>query len=60
MFSHQIDDAHRLRLLDEADAGELYAVVVANRDYLSPWMPWAPEQTQNGVRATSSAPAAGR
>lgn len=35
----------RLRLLQESDARELYALVASNREYLSEWMPWAPTQT---------------
>jgi ribosomal-protein-serine acetyltransferase len=38
------DDFH-LRLLEEGDAEELYALVDANRDYLAEWMPWAADQT---------------
>jgi ribosomal-protein-serine acetyltransferase len=38
------DDCH-LRLLEEADAEELYALVANNRDYLAEWMPWAADQT---------------
>ena len=34
-----------LRLLEEADAPELHAVVEANRDHLARWMPWAAGQT---------------
>lgn len=34
-----------LRLLEEADADELYGLVEANRPYLAAWMPWAAEQT---------------
>lgn len=34
-----------LRLLEESDAQELYAVIDANRDYLARWMPWAAGQT---------------
>ena len=34
-----------LRLLDEADADELYRLIDANRAYLARWMPWAPDQT---------------
>lgn len=34
-----------LRLLEESDAQELYAVVEANRDHLVRWMPWAGGQT---------------
>jgi ribosomal-protein-serine acetyltransferase len=32
----------RLRLLEEADAGELYALVDRNRAHLAPWLPWVP------------------
>jgi nicotinamidase-related amidase/RimJ/RimL family protein N-acetyltransferase len=34
-----------LRLLEESDAPELYAVIEANRDHLARWMPWAAGQT---------------
>ena len=34
-----------LRPFEESDAEELYALVVANRDYLARWMPWAAGQT---------------
>jgi ribosomal-protein-serine acetyltransferase len=37
-------DCH-LRLLNEADAPELYRLVERNRAYLAQWMPWAAEQT---------------
>jgi ribosomal-protein-serine acetyltransferase len=40
-----------LRLLDDADADELYAVIAADRRRLSEWMPWAPSQTLEGTRA---------
>jgi ribosomal-protein-serine acetyltransferase len=43
-----LDDCH-LRLLEEADANELYALVDANRGYLAPWMPWASGQTHEGT-----------
>jgi ribosomal-protein-serine acetyltransferase len=39
-----IDDAY-LRLLEEADAPELHALVEANRAYLARWLPWAASQT---------------
>lgn len=45
MFSFPIGDRRCLRLLEEADAEELYEVVAANREYLARWMPWAPAQT---------------
>lgn len=34
-----------LRLLAEADAEELYALIDSNRDHLSRWLPWAAGQT---------------
>jgi ribosomal-protein-serine acetyltransferase len=42
------DDCH-LRLLEEADAEELYALVEANRSYLAEWLPWAGGQTLDGT-----------
>jgi ribosomal-protein-serine acetyltransferase len=41
----ELTDTHRLRLLDETDAPELYALIDANRAHLAHWMPWAPGQT---------------
>ncbi|MGB7588232.1 MAG: GNAT family protein [Solirubrobacterales bacterium] len=41
----QITDDSYLRLPDEADAPELYALIEANRAYLARWLPWAPGQT---------------
>ncbi len=38
------DDVH-LRLLDEADARELHALVETNRAHLARWLPWAAGQT---------------
>ncbi len=40
-----LPNAHRLRLLGEADAGELQALIEANRTYLARWMAWAQGQT---------------
>lgn len=40
-----VSDDCRLRILDEADAEEVYALVDTNRAFLSDWMPWAAEQT---------------
>lgn len=45
MLSFRIDDRRCLRLLEEADAEELYALVGANREFLARWMPWAGSQT---------------
>jgi ribosomal-protein-serine acetyltransferase len=38
-----------LRLLEEADAEELYRLIDANRAYLARWMPWAAHQTLVGT-----------
>jgi ribosomal-protein-serine acetyltransferase len=40
-----VSDGCRLRILDEADAEEVYRLVEANRAFLADWMPWAAEQT---------------
>lgn len=45
MLSFSIDERRRLRLLEESDAGELYAVVESNREFLARWMPWPAGQT---------------
>jgi ribosomal-protein-serine acetyltransferase len=42
------DDLH-LRLLEEADAEELFCLVEANRSYLAEWLPWAAGQTLDGT-----------
>jgi ribosomal-protein-serine acetyltransferase len=46
-----LDEQRRLRLVEESDADEVYAVIDANRAYLSEWMPWAEGQTLDGTRA---------
>jgi ribosomal-protein-serine acetyltransferase len=45
MLRFDLPGGHHLRLLEEADAQELYALIDANRAYLARWMPWAQEQT---------------
>ncbi len=40
----------RLRLLEAADADELFAVIDANRAHLSLFLPWAAGQTLEGTR----------
>jgi ribosomal-protein-serine acetyltransferase len=49
-LSHDLE----LRALTEADAGEVHALVEANRAHLAPWLPWAAGQelagTQNYLR----------
>ena len=42
MLRHELPGGYALRLPEEADAAELYAVIDANREHLLPWMPWAP------------------
>jgi ribosomal-protein-serine acetyltransferase len=44
-----LDERRWLRLLEEADAESLYAVVDANRSYLARWMPWAAGQTRKNT-----------
>ena len=39
MFTHRIDDDLELRLPEEADAEEFYALIDANMKYLLPWLP---------------------
>jgi ribosomal-protein-serine acetyltransferase len=45
MLRFELPGGHHLRLLEEADAEELNALIDANRAYLARWMPWAQEQT---------------
>jgi ribosomal-protein-serine acetyltransferase len=51
-----IADGCRLRLLTEDDAGELHALIEANRAGLARWLPWAaaqaPEDTVEFIRRT--------
>lgn len=45
MLELPISDTSHLRLLDEADAEELHALIEANRGRLRRWLPWAAAQT---------------
>jgi ribosomal-protein-serine acetyltransferase len=45
MLHIPLSDGRQLRLIEEADAEEVYALVRANRAYLARWMPWAAGQT---------------
>jgi hypothetical protein len=49
-FFFPLDANHRLRLIEDRDAEELYRVVAANRATLAAWMPWAAGQTLAGIR----------
>jgi ribosomal-protein-serine acetyltransferase len=40
MLLDRISDSHELRLLQLADAEELFALTDANRSYLRQWLPW--------------------
>jgi ribosomal-protein-serine acetyltransferase len=46
MFLDRISDDHGLRLLQLADAAELFALTDANRLYLRQWLPWLDMVTQ--------------
>ena len=45
-----VSDECQLRLLEPADAEELFHLVEANRAYLARWMPWAAGQTLDLTR----------
>jgi ribosomal-protein-serine acetyltransferase len=47
----ELFDGCWLRPLEESDTEELHALVEANRDYLSRWMPWAAGQTLEDTMA---------
>ncbi len=51
MFRFALADTRELRVLEESDAGELYALIETDRAYLARWLPWAPSQTLDGTRA---------
>jgi ribosomal-protein-serine acetyltransferase len=44
-----LSDGLQLRVLEEADAEELYGVVEQNRAYLAGWLPWPATQTLEGT-----------
>lgn len=46
MLLNRISDSHELRLLELADAQELFALTDANRSYLRQWLPWLDLITQ--------------
>lgn len=43
----EVTETAHLRLLREADAEELHALIERNRDRLTPWLDWAGSQTRN-------------
>jgi ribosomal-protein-serine acetyltransferase len=54
----QITGGSYLRLLQEADAQELHALIEANRAHLARWLPWAEgqgfDETLDFIRKTRS------
>ena len=57
MLRHELPGGCALRLLEESDADELFAVIDANREHLGAWMPWIgdkhkPEDDLPFIRAT--------
>jgi ribosomal-protein-serine acetyltransferase len=40
VLRHQLPGGYALRLLEEADADEIFALIDANREHLGRWMPW--------------------
>jgi ribosomal-protein-serine acetyltransferase len=51
MLPQRLDDRRTLRLVEHSDAQELYDVVLANREHLAAWMPWAAGQTLDSTIA---------
>ena len=45
----ELSEDCELRLLEEADADELYALIEANRASLARWLPWAAGQDRGGT-----------
>jgi ribosomal-protein-serine acetyltransferase len=57
MLRHELPGGCALRLLEEADAEELFGVIDANREHLGAWMPWveserSPDDVLPFIRAT--------
>jgi ribosomal-protein-serine acetyltransferase len=40
VLRHELPGGYALRLLEESDADELFALIDANREHLAAWMPW--------------------
>jgi ribosomal-protein-serine acetyltransferase len=57
VLRHDLGGGAHLRLLEESDAEELFALVDRNRAHLEPWLPWVPatrgpDDTLEFIRAT--------
>jgi ribosomal-protein-serine acetyltransferase len=46
MLRHELPGGYALRLLEEADADEVFALIDANRAHLALWMPWAEREQE--------------
>jgi len=44
-----LSDGRALRVLEQSDVDDLYALIEANRGHLARWLPWAAEQTRAGT-----------
>jgi ribosomal-protein-serine acetyltransferase len=42
VLRHELPGGDHLRLFEESDAEEMFALVDRNRAHLEPWMPWVP------------------
>jgi ribosomal-protein-serine acetyltransferase len=51
MFHFVLAPDRELRLLEESDAEELYALVEREREHLARWLPWAASQTLADTQA---------
>lgn len=51
VFTFTLPDRRALRLLEESDAEDLYALIERDRDHLARWLPWAGTQTLDGARS---------
>jgi ribosomal-protein-serine acetyltransferase len=49
MLRFELSDGCHLRLLEESDANELFALIDTDRAYLSRWLGWAPGQDLEGT-----------
>jgi ribosomal-protein-serine acetyltransferase len=49
MLRFELSDGSHLRLLEESDADELFALIDTARPYLSNWLPWAADQDREGT-----------
>lgn len=49
MLRFELSDGCHLRLLEESDSDELFALIDVDRAYLSRWLPWAAGQDLDGT-----------